>query len=99
MTFLKTSQSIKSRQVSGAAGRVSAFNGTPARRRPTPALYLYARAGGNNLAVAHLDDAAAHGGGLRVVRDHDDGLVEAVVQFLKHVEHDGGVLGVEVPRK
>src|ERR687885_286929 len=62
----------------------------------TPALYLYTRGGGNDLAVAHLDDAAAHGGGLRVVGDHDDGLVEAVVHLLEHVEDDGGVLGVEV---
>src|ERR687885_589567 len=62
----------------------------------TAALYLYTRGGGNDLAVAHLDDAAAHGGGLRVVRDHDDGLVEAVVHLLKHVQDDGGVLGVEV---
>src|ERR1044072_9430835 len=60
------------------------------------ALYLYTRGGGNDLAVAHLDDAAAHGGGLRVVRDHDDGLVEAVVHLLKHVQDDGGVLAVEV---
>src|SRR5438067_1558208 len=65
----------------------------------TPALYLYTRGGGNDLAVAHLDDAAAHGGGLRVVRDHDDGLVEAVVHLLKHVQDDGRVLGVEVPRR
>src|SRR5437763_3291349 len=63
-----------------------------------PALYLYTRGGGNDLAVAHLDDASAHGGGLRVVRDHDDGLVEAVVHLLKHVEDDGRVLGVEVAR-
>src|ERR1043165_3879871 len=60
------------------------------------ALYLYTRGGGNDLAVAHLDDAAAHGGGLRVVRDHDDGLVEAVVHLLKHVQDDGRVLAVEV---
>src|SRR5918912_1429632 len=59
-------------------------------------LYLYTRGGGNDLAVAHLDDAAAHGGGLRVVRDHDDGLVEAVVHLLEHVEHDGRVLRVQV---
>src|SRR5918912_50632 len=59
-------------------------------------LYLYTRGGGNDLAVAHVDDAAAHGGGLRVVRDHDDGLVEAVVHLLKHVQDDGGVLRIEV---
>src|SRR5437763_5043721 len=64
-----------------------------------PALYLYARGGGNDLAVAHLADAAAHGGGLRVVRDHDDGLVEAVVHLLKHVQDDGRVLRVEVARR
>src|ERR1043165_6542371 len=63
------------------------------------ALYLYTRDGGNDLAVAHLDDAAAHGGGLRVVRDHDDGLVEAVVHLLKHVQDDGRVLAVEVARR
>src|SRR5205085_8439169 len=42
--------------------------------------------------------ASAHGGGLRVVGDHDDGLVEAVVHLLEHVQDDGRVLGVEVAR-
>src|ERR687889_305039 len=63
---------------------------------PPPGLYLYSRGGGNDLAVAHLDNAAAHGGGLGVVGDHDDGLVEAVVHLLEHVEDDGRVLRVEV---
>ncbi len=40
-------------------------------------------------AVAHLYNASAHGRRLRVVRNHDDGLIEAVVQLLKHVKDEG----------
>src|SRR5919205_373641 len=66
---------------------------------PPSGLYLYTGPGGNDLSVAHLYDAAAHGGRLRVVRDHDDGLVEAVVHLLKHVQDDCRIFGVEVPRR
>jgi hypothetical protein len=40
----------------------------------------------DNMTVAHLYDAFAHGRGLRVVSDHYDGLIEAVIQLLKHVK-------------
>ena len=33
----------------------------------------------DNVAVAHLYDAPAHRGRLRIVSDHDDGLIEPVI--------------------
>ena len=44
---------------------------------------------GDDVAVAHLDDSAASSRGFRIVGDHDDRLVEAPIEFLKHVQHDG----------
>ena len=44
---------------------------------------------GDDVAVAHLDDAGASSGCFRIVGDHDDRLVEASIEFLKHVQHDG----------
>ena len=40
------------------------------------------------MTVAHLNDAFAHRGGLRVVSDHDDGLIEPVIQLLEHVKDE-----------
>ena len=40
----------------------------------------------NNVPITHLHDAFTHGRRLRIVSDHDDGLIEAVVQLLKHVK-------------
>src|ERR1051325_2840792 len=53
----------------------------------------------DDLPVAHLYDMTAHGGGLGVMRDHDDGLVEAEVQFLEHVKDDRRVFGIEIARR
>ena len=38
------------------------------------------------MTVAHLDDALAGGGCFRVVSDHDDRLIEAVVKVSKHFQ-------------
>ena len=51
------------------------------------------------MAVAHLYRARARGGGLGVVRDHDDCLVELFVQLLEHIEHDLRIFGVEISRR
>ena len=42
----------------------------------------------DDVPVAHLYDPLTHGRGFRVVSDHDDGLVEAVIQLLKHVKDE-----------
>ena len=42
----------------------------------------------HDVAVAHLHDAFTHSRGLRVMRDHDDGLIEPVIQLLKHVKDE-----------
>ena len=52
--------------------------------------------GGDDAAVAHVDDAVGEGGGLGVVGDHDDGLVEAVVEVAHQVQYQVGVFAVEV---
>jgi len=44
---------------------------------------------GDDVAVAHLDNATTRSGGFRIVGDHNDRLIEAAIQFLKHVQHDG----------
>ena len=43
-----------------------------------------------------MQDAAGHGGGLGVVRDHQRGLAEFAVGADQHVEHGLGVFGVEI---
>ena len=42
----------------------------------------------DDVTVAHLYDPLTHSRGFRVVSDHDDGLVEAVIQLLKHVKDE-----------
>ena len=51
----------------------------------------------DDMAIAHLYYAFAHGRGLRVVRDHHDCLVEPVIQLLEHVKDQCGVLRIEIP--
>jgi hypothetical protein len=53
--------------------------------------YLEANDGGlfDDMAIAHLYDAFAHGRGLGIVSDHDDCLVEPVIQLLEHVKDEG----------
>lgn len=41
------------------------------------------------VAVAHLYYMSAHCCGFRVMSDHNDGLIEAVIQLLKHIQHEG----------
>src|SRR5713226_1972494 len=48
------------------------------------------------VTIAHLDDATRSIGRFGIVSDHDDGLIEAAVQFLKHLQNDGRVLRIEV---
>src|SRR5215213_3344185 len=62
----------------------------------TSHLYISRRL--DDLPVAHLYDITAHGGGLRVMGDHNDGLIEPEVQLLKHVEDYRRVLGIEIAR-
>ena len=50
------------------------------------------------MPVAHLYYVSAHCCGFRVVSDHDDGLIKAVIQLLKHVEDEGGILGIQIAR-
>ncbi len=50
------------------------------------------------MTVTHLYYPSAHCCGFRVVGDHDDGLIEAIIQFLKHIQNDLGILGIQVPR-
>ena len=51
----------------------------------------------DNMAITHLHDPLAHRGGLRIVRDHDDRLIEAVIQLLKHVKDECRVFRVQIP--
>ena len=45
----------------------------------------------DDMTVAHLHDTAAHCCRFRIVSDHDDRLVKAVIQFLEHVKDESGV--------
>jgi hypothetical protein len=49
-----------------------------------------------DLAVAHVEDAVRDLSGLRVVGDHEDGLVELAAGLAEHLEDGVGVFGVEV---
>ena len=49
-----------------------------------------------DLAVAHVEDAVGDLGGLGVVGDHEDGLVELAAGLAEHLEDGVGVFGVEV---
>ena len=48
----------------------------------------------DDLAIAHVDDAVAETGGLRVVRDHHDCLAQFLIGLTQHVQHDIGILGI-----
>ena len=49
-----------------------------------------------DFAVAHVEDAVGDLGGLGVVGDHQDGLVELAAGGAEHFEDGVGVFGVEV---
>src|SRR5581483_6144737 len=51
----------------------------------------------DDLSVAHMNDAIADGGCIRVVGDHQDGLSELLIGLPQHVEHYAGILGIEIP--
>src|SRR5712691_211101 len=48
------------------------------------------------VTIPHLNDSTRSIGRFGIVSDHDDGLIEAAVQFLKHLQNDGRVLRIEV---
>jgi len=60
-------------------------------KNPCSESYPGVRLGCHDVTVTHLDDAAASGGSFGIMSDHDDRLVKAAIQFLKHVQDDRGV--------
>ena len=50
----------------------------------------------SDFAVAHVEDAIGNLGGLGVVGNHEDGLVELAAGLAEHLEDGVGVFGVEV---
>src|SRR3989454_7262339 len=50
----------------------------------------------HNDPVAHVHDAVGVGGGFRIVRDHDDGLSQLLVQLTQHLQHNFRIPGVQV---
>ena len=50
----------------------------------------------DNVPVPHLDRPRTDGGGLRVVRDHDDRLLKFFVQFAEHIKHDLRIFRIEI---
>jgi hypothetical protein len=50
----------------------------------------------DNMTVAHLYYSSAHCCSFRIVSNHDDRLIEAVVELLKHVQYDFGILGIQI---
>ncbi len=50
----------------------------------------------NNLSITHMDDPVAVGRRFRVVRDHQHRLTQFLVRMAKHLQHDFGILSIEV---
>src|SRR5690242_16025248 len=50
----------------------------------------------DDFAVAHMQDASGDGRGIRIVGNHQHGLLELVVGALEHIQNRVGVLCVEV---
>ena len=50
----------------------------------------------HNLAVTHVQDAMSVGGGFGIVRDHDDGLAEILIELAEQAEDSFGTFGIEV---
>jgi hypothetical protein len=48
------------------------------------------------VTIAHLDDSLAGSGCFRIMRNHYDCLIESVVQLAKHLQHQIGILRVEI---
>src|SRR4051812_6813791 len=53
----------------------------------------------NDCAIAHMNDAVAEFGCLRIMGDHQDGLPKFLVGLPQHVQHDVGILGIEISRR
>src|SRR5690242_9350266 len=47
-------------------------------------------------AVAHMHHAIEVRGGFRIMGDHDDGLAEFFIQLTEHLQHNFGILGIQV---
>ena len=47
-------------------------------------------------AVTHVHHAIKIDDGFGVVGDHDDGLAQLFVELAKHLQHDFGILGIEI---
>src|SRR5271154_5017837 len=50
----------------------------------------------HNLAVTHVQDAMPVGGGFGIVRDHDDGLAEILIELAEKAQDGFGAFGIEV---
>src|SRR5581483_946678 len=50
----------------------------------------------DDVTVTHLDDALAGSGCFRIVGNHDDGLIESVVQLAKHFQDEFRVLSIKI---
>src|SRR6187200_55975 len=59
-------------------------------------LHLNANGGLDDVTVTHLHYSSAHCCSFRIMSNHHYCLIEAVVQLLKHIEHEGRILGVQV---
>src|SRR5579863_2356615 len=46
--------------------------------------------------IPHVDDAIEIDDRFGIVRDHDDGLTQILVELTKHLKNDFGILGVEI---
>ena len=51
------------------------------------------------MAVPHLDRPCTDRGRLGVMRDHNDRLVEFLVEFTEHLKDDRRIFGVEIARR
>ena len=53
----------------------------------------------SDLAIAHVKDAVGDLGGLRVVRNHQDGLIEFPAGLTKHLQNGIGVFSIQIARR
>jgi len=50
----------------------------------------------HNFAVTHVQDAMPVGGGFGIMRDHDDGLAEILIELTEKAEDGFGAFSVEI---
>src|SRR5271155_1012626 len=50
----------------------------------------------HNFAITHVQDAMPVSGGFGIVRDHDDGLAEILIELAEQAEDGFGAFGIEV---